>query len=238
MNIEDLTKTQLLLLTLLVNFVTSIATGVLTVSLLDQAPPTVIQTVNRIVDHTIETVTTEVPVTQDTTSAPSSEQLLTSAIAEHTARSVSILRSGSDEVASAGVFISANRTVLSAGDLPGTVRVRFSDGSIVDAKETGTEGELRRYAFAADATMPAAPSARFVPSGEVRQGQTAITFLANGSVVTGIVSRIEGGSIFTDLPNVPVGAAVVNLSGDIMGLAVEGGRLAGGERLEAVPISQ
>ena len=34
MNIEELSKSQLILLTILVNFVTSVATGILTVSLL------------------------------------------------------------------------------------------------------------------------------------------------------------------------------------------------------------
>jgi len=39
MDFEGLSKSQLILLTILVNFVTSVATGILTVSLLDYAPP-------------------------------------------------------------------------------------------------------------------------------------------------------------------------------------------------------
>jgi len=55
---EDLNKNQIVLLTLLVSFVTSIATGIMTVSLLQQAPVEVTRNINRIVEKTIETVTT------------------------------------------------------------------------------------------------------------------------------------------------------------------------------------
>src|ERR1700757_1800707 len=98
MNIEDLSKSQLLMLMLLVNFVTSIATAVLTVSLLDQAPATVTQTVNQIVDRTVETVATSssplatiiAPPAVTKTVIEGDDQLLPAAISAAAARTVDI----------------------------------------------------------------------------------------------------------------------------------------------------
>jgi hypothetical protein len=53
----DLNTQQIVLLCLLVSFVTSIATGITVVSLMQQSPEPVTQTINRVIERTVETVT-------------------------------------------------------------------------------------------------------------------------------------------------------------------------------------
>ena len=87
MELEELNKTQIVLLTLLVSFVTSIATGIVTVTLLDQAPPAVTQTINRIVERTVERVVPASPsgpsvitTVKETTIVVKEEDLITESI--------------------------------------------------------------------------------------------------------------------------------------------------------------
>jgi hypothetical protein len=56
---ESLNKSQLILLVLLVSFVTSIGTGVMTTALLQQAPVEITKTINQVVEKTIEKVVPE-----------------------------------------------------------------------------------------------------------------------------------------------------------------------------------
>lgn len=71
MDIKELNKTQLILLTLLITFVVSIATGIITVTLMQQMPKSATQTINNIIQRTIEKVST-VPETPTTTTKDSS----------------------------------------------------------------------------------------------------------------------------------------------------------------------
>ena len=85
MEIEELSKSQIILLTLLVSFITSIATGIVTVSLMDQAPPIIAQTVNRVIERTVETVvpkgqTASTVVTQEKTVIVKETDLISQAV--------------------------------------------------------------------------------------------------------------------------------------------------------------
>lgn len=56
MDIQDLNKKQLILLTLLITFIVSIATGIVTVSLMNKMPAKTVQTINNVVQRTVEKV--------------------------------------------------------------------------------------------------------------------------------------------------------------------------------------
>ncbi|MBU0750012.1 hypothetical protein KKH15_00655 [Patescibacteria group bacterium] len=227
MNIEDLNKTQLLLLTILVNFVTSIATGVLTVSLLDETAPTVTQTVNRIVDHTIETVT-ETQIAVPGTPAPekptvSEEQRLTAAIAIASSRNVVIERNKA--VLASGVYLPSARAVatLSNSTLPKEVVITFPDGSSAEASKVQSDATVTIYGFSDDAVLPTATVVQTVGYENLKAGQTVVALGSGGNAATGILSKVDETGLYTSLSSIPVGGAAVNLSGNLVGLSTGSG---------------
>ncbi len=74
MDIERLTRSQIVLLALLVSFVSAIASSIVTMRLLDRAPEEVVpKIINRVVERTIERVVTPVQPTQ---SSPQKERVV------------------------------------------------------------------------------------------------------------------------------------------------------------------
>lgn len=148
---QDLNKQQLILLALLVSFVTSIATGIVTVTLLDQAPKGVTKTINRVVERTVETVvpgeTKVVEKIREVDVSPTEEELVVAAIGKAEPALVRVALSGEFSTStdatttppqlSSGFFISSDGYIATVADglqMTKDYSVRLSDGAVKKAK--------------------------------------------------------------------------------------------------------
>lgn len=154
---EELNKTQIVLLTLFVSFITSIATGITTVTLMDQAPPAITQTLNRVVEKTIERVIQPANVvTKEVKVVVKQEDLVVKAVEKntpHIALVTALKNVQSDDMASAasakegiGFLVSSDGYVVVDRDFANTnvssYRVRFSDGKSFDADVATTSESI------------------------------------------------------------------------------------------------
>jgi hypothetical protein len=117
---ENLTKQQIILLTLLVSFVTSIATGIVTVALMNQAPVGVVQTINRVVEKTIETVTApskEIQTIVKETVTVNPDDQIVSAVEKTSKSVVRIYRTNADPASGSNsmVFVGIGAVVTDDG---------------------------------------------------------------------------------------------------------------------------
>lgn len=243
MNIEELSKAQLILLTILVNFVTSIATGILTVSLLDHAPAYVTQTVNRVVEHTIETVVAAAPtaIIPQAAPAPSNQDLVTAAIGASASRTVAIYAAAtgtSTPAIAIGTYLSKSHTVVTAAQdaLPKEALIEFTNGTFTSASLARNGKGVTIYGFADGATLPKTTSPVLVAANSLKLGETALALGSDGAASTGIVSRVSSKGVYTTLPDIGTGSAVVDLAGNLIGISAGGapGLLIGSDVITAL----
>lgn len=223
MDIEELSKSQLILLTILVNFVTSVATGILTVSLLDKAPPFVVQTVNRVVEHTIETVAQVAPAAVLQAPAPSNQDLVTTALSMDASRIVTIYDAAtgtSTPAVSVATYLSKARAVVTTAQdaLPKEAFIKFPNGIFIAASLAHEGHDIAIYGFADSAVLPKATSPILIAANDLKLGQTAVALGADGSASTGIIARVSEKGIHTTLPDIGAGSAAVDLAGNLIGI--------------------
>jgi hypothetical protein len=97
MDVKELNKSQLIMLALLLSFVTSIATGITTVTLMQQAPSSVTVPINRIIKQTVEKIVPGETINTTQTVIVKEEDLVVDAIAKNQTALFSLSREGMSE---------------------------------------------------------------------------------------------------------------------------------------------
>ncbi len=207
MNIEQLTKSQIVLLTLLVSFVTSIATGIVTVSLMDQAPPAIAQTVNRIIERTVEKVVPQGQsaasvITQEKTVVIRESALISQAISHIEPSVVRLYTSVVEdpEFLGFGIVTDGKGTIVSGavlGEMESAV-AELDDKSRVRAYVDSTDAKSGLVSFATATTTVDGKSITWHPASFAGKapmlGETVIALTGKS------VSRIAAGLVTTLLP--------------------------------------
>ena len=246
MDIKDLNKPQLILLTLLVSFVTSIATGITTVSLLEQAPAQVSRTINHVVERTIEKVvpgdtkkTETIVIRQD--------DLVVDAIDKNTPALVKISTVKTEEkestdlgigfIISSDGFIATDATLIAKdgvyqievnGSTYQITFVRSGDGVALFQIKTDDASPKKKFT-----------AVSFGKATSVKIGQTVIALTGNPvAMLQGTVTELVTSTVPSDLKD-PVktiteisinegvgkryaGAPVFDIDGSVVGMVTKG----------------
>jgi len=211
MNMESLTKTQIVLLVLLVSFVTSLATGIVTVTLVNQAPQPVTHTISKVVE---KLVPKEVPVKEKTVIF-SNEENLVKVIKEASLAVVSVMAAEAKDLTATTTPTSeeVGKKLMPAG----SGFFISKDGTILTNRHIVEDAALEYVAMTSDGnTYPASVISRspsqdvavlkvegnnfnFIPLGDsknINVGQTAIALGSDSgefqnTVSVGVVSGLN-----------------------------------------------
>lgn len=230
MDIKDLNKPQLILLAVLLSFVTSIATGITTVTLMQQAPASFTVPVNRIIKQTVEKIQQIEGKTTVQTVIVKEEDLVVDAIAKNQSALFTVTKEvlGTDDQttevsAGRGFAVSINGIVAVDGNLvsdnKGVYYLKNDSGKFkADFFSTDKAGfsflkvgapldEKNKIAF----TVPA-----FGDLDKMKVGQKVL-----------VLGNTISSSIFEGNKNVNIvvtksnaGSLVVNLDGEALGIAL------------------
>ncbi|PCI29715.1 hypothetical protein COB52_02275 [Candidatus Kaiserbacteria bacterium] len=228
MNLEELNKSQIVLLTMLVSFVTSIATGIVTVALIEEAPTDVTRVIQRVVERTVETVSPAAQqatiITTERTIIIKESDLIAAAIADNKSKIVSVVRNFDGAFVSLGVFIDNQGTLaMDASALKKDVVYGIDVGGEeflpVSIKYEGGARGIALLQVEAERIGVEEIKASETP---LHLGQTTVAFVGGGSITQGIITSL-GGSGFIDTSisgtKMAPGAPLISVDGEVIGLS-------------------
>lgn len=239
MDLEQLTKHQIILLTLLVSFVTSIATGIVTVSLMDQAPAGVTRVVNQIVEHTVEKV---VPASQGAAAATVTEKtvvvkdddLAAQSIGKAQKAIIRIVAAGGKDLVARGVITDGkgtaitDRAALEASGATAFEAILSSGERVpltVEKRSASSTSAFATLDLDLGTTTGSAP-ATLGDVSKLQLGQSVIRIggLGSDSVGSGVIAMLPTNAdgsremLQASVPASTPGSILITIFGEIIGL--------------------
>ncbi len=257
MDIEELTKSQIVLLVILVSFVTSMATGIVTVSLMDQAPTSVAQTVNRVIQQTIKEVaspgqTAAAVVVPTKTVVINESNAIAGAVQKSTPSVVHLYSTDGSTFLGLGIVVDAAGDMITDTAAIGAAAqtsVSLDNGSSVQASITTRDAATGIVLLAVATSSESTTTPAWVPIGTPSSapvlGETVVLIAgqANPWVGSGLISSLvpatgtTGALVKTDISgdNVLYGSPLIDTDGNLVGISTEVSRSSSGSAF--IPIS-
>lgn len=223
-------KPQLILLAVLLSFITSIATGITTVTLMQQAPASFTVPVNRVIQQTVEKIQQVEGKTTVQTVVVKEEDLVVDALEKNKSAVFSITRNGQDlegnsiEV-SAGRGFAVSRDGIIAADalLVPSDRVYYATGGggkfkadFLSVDEAGGFSFLKigEAVSGTDKFILTVPT-----SGDLGKMKTGQKILVLGSKISSFIFQ-GAENMDTEILKSNAGALVLDLDGNALGMAL------------------
>jgi hypothetical protein len=231
MDVKELNKSQLIMLAILLSFVTSIATGIVTVTLMQQAPVSITTPINRVVQQTVEKITQIEGKPTVQTVVVKEEDLVVDAIAKNQSAIFTITKNGTDANGQFAEISAGKGFVVSKDDIV------VADASLVPGNETyfvkNDSGKFKATFIRADQkgfsflkigdsvdgksklvyTLP--------PFGDLSKMKAGQKILVIGSTISSFI--YDGNPDLTiSLTKQNAGSLVSGLDGNVLGISLSG----------------
>ena len=235
MDIKDLNKSQLILLAVLLSFVTSIATGITTVTLMQQAPASFTAPINRVIQQTVEKIQQVEGKTVVQTVIVKEEDLVVDAIEKNKTSVFALSREATNtegvevEVSVGRAFAVSSEGIVAADALlvpeKGRYYLKNDSGKFrADFMSVSPTGFvlLKIGAPLNDTDKPVFSVPAFGDLNKMKVGQKVLILGAN--ISSFIFEGLNTNNVM-DLSVTPpnTGGLVLNLDGEALGIALSGG---------------
>jgi hypothetical protein len=231
MDVKELNKSQLILLAVLLSFIVSIATGITTVTLMEQAPSSITTPINRIVQQTVEKIVQVEGKTSVQTVVVKEEDLVVDALAKNQSSVFVITKEiidssniMSEVSAGRGFAISDKGIIVADASLAGDKAVYYVKNDSGKFKADFISADKAGFSFLKIGTpLDAKSKLVFVAPnfGDLSKMKTGQKIIVLGNNISSFI--FEGNKdIRMNVTKSNGGSLVLNIDGEALGIALAG----------------